>query len=58
LLGLFFIDQSRFFWFNSDINYIYMPYLIDSNKIGRSMLKIIGVLILVLAIIGIALYLI
>ena len=35
-----------------------MPYLIDSNKIGRSMLKIIGVLILVLAIIGIALYLI
>ncbi len=35
-----------------------MPHLIESNKIGRSMLKIFGVLLLALLVIGIALYLI
>ncbi len=35
-----------------------MPHLIDSNKIGRSLMKIIGVLLLVLLAVGIALYLI
>lgn len=35
-----------------------MPHLIDSNKIGRSLMKIIGVLLLALLAVGIVLYLI
>jgi|GEM_PF-2467999 len=35
-----------------------MPHLIDSNKIGRSLMKIIGILILALAIVAFLLYII
>ncbi len=35
-----------------------MPYFINSNKIGRSIMKILGVLVLLLLVIGLVLYLI
>jgi hypothetical protein len=34
-----------------------MPYLINSNKIGRSVMKVLGILLLVLLAVGIILYL-